>query len=556
MKHVPAIARWLPSYDRSWLKSDLASGINVWAVLIPTSVAYTSLVGIAPIYGLFCVPGALIAYAIFGGSKLMVVGPDALVAVLAGATIAAVGLSGQEPLLAAILAIIAGLILLTCFVLRLGWIADLIPDPVLKGMIEGIVWTTILKEAVVLLGLELEGGNGSFLAKLPKLLVALPQTHLPSLAVGAGSLLALIALRRFAPKLPGPLIMLIGVLIANALVGFEAHGIHVIGDTSGKTSSLDLAKLPPLDKLAEMLPGALAIAVIGFTLAMSAAKRAAEKTGERLQPNQELAAIGFANIGSGLLGGFAVTGSLSKTAVAMESGGKTQIGNVCAAVLAVLTILYLTPCLEPIAHAALAALIIFVMTEVSDLPYFRRIWRIRRFEFIITLISFGAVLAIGAVAGVLVGAMLALGLLADHISRPPTAALGRTATGTFRPLGSSEGAEEIPGLLIWRLYGPLVFLNARRLSDDVRRELALREGVKVVLLDGGATSGIDSTGTTEFAKLRTDLADHGVELWVCGVREDILDRIRTTNEMQGGTLPRHFDTTEAAVTSFVQSDMA
>jgi high affinity sulfate transporter 1 len=551
---INGIKSWLPDYKREWLSADFMAGANVWAVLVPSALAYASLVGVPPIYGLYCIPGALLAYALLGGSKLLVVGPDATVAVFAGSAIAAIGLAGQEPMLAAVLSLMVGLLLVLFYLLRLGWIADLIPDPALKGMIEGVVWVTIINESIKILGLELGGGHGSVITKLPGLVVSLQEAHLPTLAIGLGALATLFACRRFAPRLPAALIMLAGVFVADIIYGLDARGVETIGDAGNQSISLGLSAIPSLELLADLFPSALAIAVIGFTLAIAAAKRAAEKTGERIHPNQELAAVGAANLGSGLLGGFAITGSLSKTAVAMEAGGKSQVGNLFTAALTVITLLFLTPLLAPIAHAALAALVIFVMLEVSDLRYFQRLWKVRRFEFVIALISLAGVLVLGPMAGVMIGALLALVLLADHISRPPITELVLAPDGSILPIEEAAGGDRVPGLLIWRYYGPLVFLNARRLSDELRAELAEREGTRVVLIDGTASSGIDSTGSAEFAKLRDDLAAEGIEIWACGFRQDIRERINASHEAKQLPLPRHFETASVAIEVFTQSE--
>jgi high affinity sulfate transporter 1 len=553
MREINGIRTWLPGYRREWLRADILSGANVWAVLVPSALAYASLVGVPPIYGLYCIPGALLAYALLGGSKLLVVGPDATIAVFAGSAIATVGLVGQEPMVAVVLSLIVGLILVLLYVLRLGWIADLIPDPALKGMIEGVVWVTIINETIKILGLQLGDGHDSFISTVPALLVALPETHLPSLAVGLGALLILFGCRRYAPRLPAALIMLVGVFAADALYGLDENGVETIGETGDQSMSLGLSTLPSLNLIADLIPGALAIAVIGFTLAIAAAKRAAEKTGERIQPNQELAAIGAANLGSGLLGGFAVTGTLSKTAVAMEAGGKSQVGNLFTAALAILTLLFLTPLLAPIAHAALAALVIFVMLEVSDLRYFQRLWKVRRFEFVTAVLSIAGVLVFGPLAGVLIGALLALVLLAEHISRPPITELVIAPDGEVLPAEEAKGGTRIPGLFIWRQYGPLVFLNARRLSDELRAELAEGHDTKVVLIDGTATSGIDSTGAAEFAKLRDDLAAEGIEIWACGFRLPIRERIDASHEAKSLPVPRHFETIVSAIDHFKQA---
>ncbi len=551
-----AIAQWLPQYKLAWLKADLMSGANVWAVLIPTGLAYAGLVGVDPLVGLYCVPAALLGYAIFGGSRLLVVGPDASVAILSGGVIAAVGVGSNNLQLAIILSILVGIVYVGFAFLRLGWVSDLIPDPVLKGFVEGLVWVTILKQVVKLLGLEIDGEAKRFLPKLYEIIQALPQAHIVTAAVGIFSLLSLFLINRFFHRLPSAFIVLLASIVLVGLFGLDHQGVAVVDVTKGGIPEIEGSIGSHLGQIVDMLPGAVAIVVIGFTLSIAAAKRAAEKTGERIDPNQELFAVGVANFGSGGMGGYPIAGTLSKTAVAMESGGRSQLGNVFTGLLGVLTILFLVPFLGMLAYATLAALVIVVMLEVSDLPYFLRLWRVRRQECVIGAFAFAGVLAYGALPGVMIGAFLALVVLADHISRPPTITIGRTQNGDFTSLEDEQGARPIPGMVIWRQYAPLVFLNARRLSNDIRSRVEEQEGISVVLLDGMATSGVDATGTSAFLALRDDLAKDGVTLWVANVRNASWNRIVAALSATDTPIPPYFNSLADAVDEFEKSGPA
>jgi len=281
---------WLPAYQRSWLRRDLIAGATVWAVLVPTALAYAGLVGVDPVVGLYTVPLALLAYAIFGGSRLLVVGPDAAVAVLAGTTVAAVVVGDNHLELAIALALMVGGVYMVFFLLRLGWIADLIPDPILKGVIEGLVWVTILKQVTKLFGLKLDGEAERFIPNLIELFEALPQTHIVTAIVGVLSLVALLLIPRFAPRLPGPLIVLVVFIILVGVLGLGDLGVAVLGVSSDGSMRLGFPTGLDAGQIVDLLPGALAIVVLGFTLGIAAAKRAAEKTGDQIDPDQELLA--------------------------------------------------------------------------------------------------------------------------------------------------------------------------------------------------------------------------------------------------------------------------
>ena len=552
MRSWMPILTWLPNYQLAWLAPDLLSAAAVWAVLVPTALAYAGLVGVDPIVGLYTVPAALLAYAIFGGSRLLVVGPDAAVAVLSGATIAAFGIGTNTLDLAIALALLVGFLYLLFSFLRLGWVSDLIPDPVLKGVVEGVVWITILKQIIKLFGLKIETADERFLPILIHIVQALPETHIITAIVGVLSMVALLLIPRLLPRIPASLIVLV---VSIALVGaldLAGQGVSVLGDASSDAAGFSLSNVLDVGQFVELLPGALAVVVLGSTLSMAAAKRAAEKTGERIDPDREFLAIGAANLGAGLSGGYPVTGTLSKTAVAMQSGGVTQIGNLFTALLALLTILFLIPFFATLADASLAALVIVVMLEVSDIGYFFALWRVRRLECVLGVAAFAGVLAYGTLAGVMIGVILALVLLADHIRRPPTTLVGRMPSGVFVPLDDHKDASEIPGMLIWRQYAPLVFLNARRLSNELRLHVEERDNIRVVVLDAAATSVLDATATSAFLAARDEFAEKGIALWVANVRETNWNHTVSALSNAGAPIPPHFESLADAVAQFEQ----
>ncbi len=552
MRKWMPILEWLPAYQRSWLRKDLIAGATVWAVLVPTGMAYAGLVGVDPVVGLYTIPLALILYAVFGGSRVLVVGPDAAVAVLAGATVAAVVVGDNHLDVAIALSFMVAAVYVLLFLLRLGWIADLIPDPVLKGVLAGLVWMTILKQMPNLLGLELEGEAHWFLPKLVEVLQALPETHAMTAIVGISSIVAMIGIHRLAPRLPGPLIVLVLSIVLVSVLDLGDQGVAVLGDTGGGAIRLGFPSGLDTGQIGDLVPGALAIVLVGFTLGTVALKRVAERTGEQTDPNQELLAFGIANIGAGLSGGYAVTGAMSKTEVGLMSGGKTQIGNLFTAVLSILTLLFLLPFFSSLADAALAALVIVVMGEMSDIRYFFDLWRIDRVEFGLGVAAFAGVLVYDVLGGVMIGVILALILLADHTRRPQTAVVGRKPTGAYVDTDDHADAEEIAGMLIWRVYAPLVFLNTRNLLMQLRVLVEERKDVRVVVLDATAAEGVDTSAISAFAATQDDLAAAGVVLWIVNVREAGWKRIVAKLTVAGKPIPPRFDSLADAVARFEQ----
>ncbi len=550
MKRLLPILGWMGSYDRSWLQRDLIAGATVWAVLIPSALAYAGIVGVDPVVGLYTVPLALVGYALFGGSRLLVVGPDAALSVLSAATVAAVLIGGEVLELTIALALVIGVLYVVMSALHLGWVADLIPDPVLKGFIEGLVWVTILDQMPKVLGVSLEHGDAGFFRKLIDLVETVPDAQMETAILGVACIAALFAIKRLTPGLPGPLIVLVAAIATVAMFALDESGVAVVGETSGGLADFGLPSGLEARQWWGLVPGALAMVVLGFTQSVGAAKRSAEKTGERTDPDQELRALGIANLGAGLSGGFVVGGALSKTAVAISAGGRTQVGNLFAAVLGVLTLLFLLPLFETLAFAALGAIVIVAMYGLSDIGYFRSLWRIDKLELLIAVAALAGVLIAGVLAGVMIGVLLSLVAIVQHIGKPPTAVLGRTTDGRFVDLTVDATAAEVPGMLFWRQDAPLVFLNVRRLVTELEILTAGREDLEVLVIDCSAMSGVDSTGTLAFDRLMRDLEKREIGFWITHIRDRNWERAMATLPSQRKRLARRFATNSEAVAAF------
>lgn len=548
-----SIAKWLPGYEAAWLRKDLVAGATVWAILIPSAMAYAGIVGVNPIVGLYTIPLALLAYAVFGSARLLVVGPDAALSVLSAAVVASVVAGDNYLSLTIALALITGAIFLLFSVLRLGWIADLIPDPVMKGFIEGLVWVTILDQVPKLLGLELGGDADTFFPKLVETVRALPGIQPETAILGLLCLVALFGLKRIAPRLPAPLIVLGIAVAAVAALSLESAGVAVVGAANGGLGNIGLPSGLGATDLLALIPGALAIVVLGFTESLGAASLSSEATGERIDVDQEMFALGMANIGSGLSGGFVVTGTLSKTAVAIDAKGKTQVGFLFTAVLGVLTIVFLLPLFAFLAQAVLASIIVVAMAGLSDLGYFRSLLRTYKVEFATAVAALIGVLTIGVLGGVIVGVMLSLLIVVRHIGRPPAAAGGRAPDGTIVDLEFHPEATEIAGMFIWRPYGALFFMNARWLSDRLQDLVGERSDVRVVVADLVAMPEFDSTGATVFGKVRRDLNERGIDVWVVGMRAGDWERVTELLEGADESPPRLFATDSEAVEAFEAS---
>jgi high affinity sulfate transporter 1 len=521
------ILGWLPSYRRAWLLPDILAGVAVWAVMVPEGMAYSGIVGVPPIMGLYTVIPPLIVYALLGTSRVLVVGPDTATGLISALTVGAIAAQGTAEFntLTSTLAILIGASFLLFGALRMGWVAAFIPTPVMRGFIEGLVLVTIIGQVPHLLGIH--GTSGNFFNKLWFVLQQLPEVPLASALTGLLSLVAMLLLRHLAPRVPAPLVVAVVALILVSLLGGEAAGVSVVGNLP---SGLPHLTAPDLDPriLWELAPGALAIVLIGYAEALGGAKAAARPGDTGIDPNQELVAHGPANILTGLFGGFLAVGSLSKTSVAMAAGARTQVANLVAALLCFLTLVLLTPLFRGMPHPALAAIVIAAMLHISKPGYLREVFGRTRWEFGIAVIVVAGELTLGVLQGIALGVVLSLLLLIYRTSHPHGAVLGQVpGTEAYRNIERHPDAITFPGLLIWRPGGDLFFASIGHLGDGLKAALAAsRPPAKHVLVDAEAVNLIDVSACDTLLNLIQALKSQGITFAFARVRDHVRERLR------------------------------
>jgi high affinity sulfate transporter 1 len=521
------ILGWLPSYRREWLLPDILAGIAVWAVMVPEGMAYSSIVGVPPIMGLYTLIPPLIVYAILGTSRVLVVGPDTATGLISALTVGAVAAQGSAEFntLTSTLAILIGVFFLLFGALRMGWVAAFIPTPVMRGFIEGLVLVTIIGQVPHLLGIS--GTSGNFFEKLWFILRHLPDVTLAPALTGLLCLAAMLLLRDLLPRVPAPLVVAVLALILVSLLGGEATGVSVVGNLPSGLPHFTAPDLNPRI-LWELAPGALAIVLIGYAEALGAAKAAATQGGGDIDPNQELVAHGPANILSGLFGGFLAVGSLSKTSVAMAAGDRTQFANLVAALLCFLTLVLLTPLFREMPHPALAAIVIAAMLHLSKPGYLRDVLTQSRWEFGIAVIVIAVELTLGVLQGIALGVVLALLLLIYRTSHPHGAVLGQVpGTEAYRDVERHPEAITFPGLLMWRPGGDLFFASIGHLDDGLKAVLAKsRPPPKRVLVDAEAVNFIDVSACDTLVKLIRELQGEGITFAFARVRDHVRECVR------------------------------
>jgi sulfate permease, SulP family len=546
-----AMLGWLRRYRRADLGPDAIAGLTVWAVLVPESLAYATIAGVPAVVGLYAAVPALLLYAVFGSSRHLVVGPMAATAALSASIVAEYARAGSSDYMAltAGLALVAGVLALVAGLLRLGFLASFISEPVLKGFIVGLALTIAVGQVPKLFGIA--KGEGDFFEQAWHLLTHLGGTNGYALAVGLAGLALVLVLKRLAPVVPGSLVVVILGIGAVALFDLDAKGVEIVGHVSAGLPSIGPPHVGPSDWLA--LPGpAVGVVLIGFAEGLGAAKTYATRNGYRVDPDRELIGLGAANIGTGLFAGMPVNGSLSKTAVNGGAGARSQLSGVIVAVLTIITLLFLTGLFEKLPEAALAAVVIAAVVELVDFRALRRLWRISlvpksakgtlsvRPDFAAAVAALLGVLVFDTLPGLIIGMAVSILLLVYRASRPPIVTLVRV--GGQWVDARRHGGTPIPGVTVVRPEGALFFANADHIRDAIRA-LGEAEGTQVVVVDGETIPGVDATAATMLAELLAELRTGGTELYLAhdiGQVRDVLRRAEIS-------LPHVYPTVDAAV---------
>ena len=555
------IFRSLAGYDKQWLKGDLVAGLTVWAVLVPEALAYATIAGVSPVIGLYAAPPALLFYAMFGSSRHLVTGPMSATAALSAAAIADLVAGGDTNDVAgmtAMLAITTGIIALLAGLLRLGFLANFISEPVLKGFIIGLALTIIMGQLPKLFGVEKEGEN--FFEQLIHWIGNLGNTDVRTFIVGALSLLVVIGLRKFAPSVPGSLVaVILGVLAVN-LLDLADKGVAIVGHIDSGLPSIGLPEHVTWSKFWESFSFAAGIMLVGFAEGLGAAKTYASQHHYEVSPNAELIGLGAANLGSGFSSGMVVNGSLSKTAVNGSAGAKTQVSGLVVAMLTVVTLLFLTGLFEDLPEATLAAVVIAAVIELVDVDSLVSFYRVytaslgkiygkaARPDFIAAVTALLGVLIFDTLPGLFIGIIVSILLLLYRTSKPHIAELGRVpgTTTQFADLDRHAENTAVAGLSILRVESGLFFANA----EDVRATVKSRAetpGVRSVILDAEAIAFIDITAAQMLAELADDLHRSGVGLALAHGLGQVRDVLDIENESESGHEMQLFGTVDEAV---------
>jgi high affinity sulfate transporter 1 len=525
----------LLSYQHEWLRADIVAGVSVAAVALPIAIAYSQLAGVPPVYGLYASLLPLVAYALLGSSRQLIVAPDAAVCTIVAAIV--VPLAGQNPAryvsLAAALAMITGVFCIAAGLARLGFLTNFLARPILTGYLNGIAVCIITGQLGAMFGFSLEPSG--FFHLLWQFFSKLGETHLPTLIVGGSTLSVLVLLARLAPKVPGPLLAVVLGIAASALFGFAEHGVRLLGEIP---AGLPIFTIPAisLSDWQALTAGAVGLALISYNSAMVTARGFASKNRYDIDSNQEFIALGVANIGAGILQGFAVSGADSRTAVNDSIGGKSQVTGLVAAAILALTLVFLTKPLGWLPMAVLSAVLIKAALGLFDLHSLMDLRRVSKSEFRLCIITLLGVITVGVLPGVVVAIGMAIVQLLIRASRPNDAVLGRVpGTSDFRDIMTHRNAVSFPGLVIYRFDSSLVFFNADYFKARIRT-LVRRAStpVRYFLLDAETMPLLDTTGAAILDQICGDLAAEGITTAIAAAKKPVrtmLDRTGLTEKI-------------------------
>jgi high affinity sulfate transporter 1 len=557
------IWRWLPGaqtlrgYRPSWLPRDLVAGIVLTALLVPAGMGYAEASGLPAIYGLYATIIPLVAYAVFGPSRILVLGPDSSLAPLIAAAVLPLAAAGSEEAvaLAGMLAILSGLLCALAALARLGFITDLLSKPVRYGYMNGIALTVLLSQLPKLFGFSIDAEGVIPEASALVRGIADGETNTAALIIGAACLLVILGFKRWRPRIPGVLVAVVGATVAVGVFGLaQRYHLSVVGPLPKGLPSFQVPSVS-VSHVGDLVAGAVGIALVSFADTSVLSRTFAIRGGYRVDPNQELVALGAANVAAGLFQGFSVSASSSRTPVAESAGAKTQVTGLVGALAIALMLLFFPNLVQDLPDSALAAVVISAALGLIEVAGVRKLYRVRRTEFILSITCFLGV----AVLGVIEGIFLAVGLaLLDFIRRawrPYDAVLGRIdGLKGYHDVTRYPDAKRIPGLVLFRWDAPLFFANAEVFADRVRQAVASSPTpARWVIVAAEPVTDLDTTAADVLLELEEELTAEGVDLRFAEMKDPVKDRLKRYGLFERFGADHFYPTVGEAVSAYLDA---
>ena len=552
LRSLPA-ARAVADYQAPWLRRDVVAGIVLTTLLVPQGMAYAQLAGLPAITGLYTTILCLVGYALFGPSRILVLGPDSSLGPMIAATLLPILGSNGNPAraiaLASILALLVGAIMIAAGVAKLGFVADLLSKPTQIGYMNGLALTILIGQLPKLFGFSIDA-NGllneahAFIHGL-----ASGKTVGAAVAIGLLSLVLILALGHWLPRVPGVLVAVVIAIAAASAFSLADHGVSLVGTLPKGFPPLTVPS--PVSDLPLLIAGALGIALVALTDTISTASAFAARTGQEVDGNGEMIGIGAANVAAGFFQGFPVSTSGSRTAVAEQAGAKTQLTGVVGAALIVLMLVLVPGLLKSLPDPTLAAIVIAASLSLADIPGTVRLWHQRRVEFLLCIAAFLGVALLGVLQGIAVAVALSILNVFRRAWRPYQTTLGRLeGTPGLHDRELHPEAQLLPALSVFRFDAPLFFANARTFRDQIRLLAAAEPRPRWIVIAAEPITDVDTTAADMLKDLDEELNAEGTSLVFAELKDPVRHKLERY-ELVGPLDPAHFfPTLEAAVDAF------
>jgi high affinity sulfate transporter 1 len=558
---VPGWRRWIPglqiiaNYKAEWLTSDIGAGLVLTSMLIPVGIAYAAASGVPAIFGLYASIVPLLAYACFGPSRIIVLGPDSSLApiILAVVLPLAGGDGARAIALASMMAIVAGLVCIVAGLLRLGFITELLSKPIRYGYMNGIAFTVLISQLPKLFGFSIDPDGPLHNVWQIATQILQGHTHAPTLIIGASSLGIILLLARFK-RIPGVLVAVIATTVAVSALNLDTTaGVKVLGSMPQGLPSFKLPMISMADAQFVII-GGITAALVAFADTSVLARVYAVRTSSTLDPNQEMIGLGAANLAAGFFQGFPISSSSSRTPVAEAAGAKTQLTSVVSALCIMVLLVSGSSFLDTLPASALAAVVIVAAIGLFEFNDLRRIYRIQRWEFWLSMVCFAGVASLGAIKGIGVAVVIAVIEFLWDGWRPHNAVLGRVdGIRGYHDISRYPSARRVPGLVIFRWDAPLFFANAELFHERVLNAVAGSPApVRRVVVCAEPVTSIDVTSADVLGELKNALGTAGVELHFAEMKDPVKDKLKQFEMLDALGTDIFYPTLGAAVDAYLE----
>lgn len=534
------VAQWLPAYRAEWLRHDAIAGVTLAAYGIPVSLAYATLAGLPPQYGIYCYLLGGLCYAIFGSSRQLAVGPTSAISMLVGVTVA--GLAGGDPerfaSIAALTAILLGAMCVVAWILRLSSLVNFISETILLGFKAGAALTIALTQLPKLFGVQ--GGGEQFFERIVVLARQLPDTNFTVLAFGLAVIVLLLLGERHLPGRPVALLLVVASIILMSVTPLASMGVKVVGAIPQGLPAFHAPGLRLRD-VDGVIPLAFACLLLAYVESVSAARAIAHTRGYEIDPRQELLGLGAANLAAGFFQGFPVAGGLSQSSVNDKAGARTPLSLVFASVTIGLCLMFLTGLLANLPNVVLAAIVLIAVKGLIDIDELRHVWRVSRYEFLVAMVAFAAVLLLGILKGVIFAVLVSMLLLIRRAACPHVAVLGRIpGTRRYSDIERNPDNQPVLGALMFRVEASLLYFNADYVRATVWAHIrASAQTHSLVICDLSASPFVDLAGARMLSALHAELAAAGIRLRLVSAHASARDILRAEGvEQQVGYIGR------------------